>query len=74
MILRSKVENRGRRCSLGFLISWNGFTSTVTKEMLRGSHEETLIVPITGQDIRAAVREGSFTKTLLACWDKAVAL
>jgi hypothetical protein len=74
VILRAKVENRSRRCSLGFLISWNGFTGTVTKEMLRGSHEETLIVPITGQDIRAAVREGNFTKTLLARWDKAVAL
>lgn len=37
VIFREKLENRNRRSSLGFLISWNGFTSTVTKEMLRGS-------------------------------------
>ena len=69
-----KLENRNRRSSLGFLISWNGFTSTVTKEMLRGSREETLIVPITGEEIRAAVRNGDFLKELVACWDRAVTL
>src|SRR6185295_6406435 len=35
VIFREKLENRKRRCSLGFLISWNGFTTTVSKEMLR---------------------------------------
>ena len=55
VLFRPKIENRNGRCSLGFLISWNGFAGTVTKEMLRGSREETLIVPITGADIRAAV-------------------
>ena len=74
VIFREKVENRNRRCSLGFLISWNGFTSTVTKEMLRGSREETLIIPMTGEDIRTGVRDQAFTKTLLNCWDRAVAL
>ena len=33
--------NRNRRSSSDFLVSWNGFASTVTKEMLRGSREET---------------------------------
>jgi hypothetical protein len=74
VIFREKLENRKRRCSLGFLISWNGFARTVTKEMLRGSREETLIVPVTGQNIRAAVRSGAFLKELVACWDAAVAL
>jgi hypothetical protein len=74
VIFREKVENRNRRCSLGFLISWNGFADTVTKEMLRGTREETLIVPLTGQDIRAGVRDGDFAKVLLAAWDKAVTL
>lgn len=74
VIFREKLENRNRRCSLGFLISWNGFASTVTKEMLRGSREETLIVPITGQEIRMAVRSGELTRELLACWDRAVTL
>jgi hypothetical protein len=74
VIFHQKLENRNRRSSLGFLISWNGFTSTLTKEMLRGSREGTLIVPITGEDVRGAVRSGDFLKQLVACWDKAVTL
>jgi hypothetical protein len=70
----AKLENRSQRCTLGFLISWNGFSSTVTKEMLRGSREQILVVPMTGGDIRAAVRSGDFSKVLLECWDKAVNL
>jgi hypothetical protein len=69
-----KLENRSQRCTLGFLISWNGFSGTVTKEMLRGSRERILVVPITGEDIRSAVRSGDFAKTLLQCWDRAVNL
>lgn len=74
VIFREKLENRNRRCTLGFLISWNGFSTTVTKEMLRGSREDILIVPITGKDIRAAVRDSDFTKILVECWDRAVHL
>jgi len=74
VIFREKLENRNRRCTLGFLISWNGFATTVTKEMLRGSREDILIVPITGKEIRAAVREGDFMKILMECWDRAVHL
>lgn len=74
VIFREKIENRNRRCSLGFLISWNGFATTVTKEMLRGSREETLIVPVTGKDLRAAVRAGDFLRVLVECWDRAVHL
>ena len=74
VVFREKVENRTRRSSLGVLISWNGFTGAVTKEMLRGSREDTLIVPMTGGDIREAVRSRDFTATVLRCWDAAVAL
>ena len=74
VVFKEKIENRNRRCSLGFLISWNGFTDTVTKEMLRGSREDTLIVPLTGEDIRSAVRHGDFGRALLQAWDKAVTL
>lgn len=74
VVFREKLENRNRRCSLGFLISWNGFTSTVTKEMLRGSRDDTLIVPVTGEDIRVGVRSGNILKQLTRCWDSAVAL
>lgn len=74
VLFKQKVENRTRRCSIGFLISWNGFTVTVTKEMLRGSREDVLIVPITGEDIRHAVRTRDFAKVLSDAWDRAVAL
>jgi hypothetical protein len=72
VVFHSKLENRSQRCTLGFLISWNGFGDTITKEMLRGSREQILVVPITGEDIRSAVRSGDFAKTLLQCWDRAV--
>jgi hypothetical protein len=74
VLFQQKVENRNRRCSVGFLVSWNGFAVTVTKEMLRGSREDMLIVPITGEDIRHAVRTGSFTTVLLEAWERAVNL
>jgi len=74
VVFHAKMANRSRRCTLGFLISWNGFRETVTKEMLRGSREEILVVPLTGEDIRAAVRSTDFSKVLLQCWDRAVNL
>jgi hypothetical protein len=74
VLFREKIENRSQRCSLGFLISWNGFAGTITKEMLRGSRERALVVPITGEQIRAATRNGDFPRVLASCWDKAVNL
>lgn len=74
VVFHAKLENRSQRCTLGFLISWNGFSGTVTKEMLRGSREQILVVPITGEDIRSAVRSGDSVKILLQCWDRAVNL
>jgi hypothetical protein len=74
VVFLAKLENRSQRCTLGFLISWNGFKETVTKEMLRGSREQILVVPIAGEDIRTAVRSGDFVKVLLECWDRAVNL
>ena len=71
-LFRGKIENRTNRCSLGFLFSWNGFKETVNKEMLRGSRGRILIVPVIGQDIRAAVHDNNFADTLLSCWEKAV--
>lgn len=71
VLFKEKVENRSRRATLGFLISWNGFKTTLTKEMLRGSREEILIVPLTGKDIREAVRNDDFNAVLTRCWEKA---
>jgi len=74
VIFHEKLENRSERCSLGFLVSWNGFTSTVTKEMLRGSRERILVVPLTGAVIREAVRDGNFLIVMLREWQNAVNL
>ena len=52
----------------------NGFIETVTKELLRGSREDTLVVPMTGAELRAAIRDNNFHHVLLSAWDKAVAL
>lgn len=74
VIFKEKVENRKQRCSLGFLVSWNGFADTVTREMLRGSRENTLIVPLDGAAIRSAVRSNSFPDVLNDAWHRAVYL
>lgn len=71
---REKLLNRKGRCSLGFLVSWNGFADTVTKEMLRGSREGALVVPLDGAQIRRAVETSSFLKVLNAAWQTAIAL
>lgn len=72
VLFKQKIGNRSGRCSLGFLVSWNGFTRTVTKETLRDSREHSLVVPITGKQIRAAVREENFLQVLIASWEEAV--
>jgi hypothetical protein len=56
------------------LISWNGFAETVTSDMLRGSREDVLVVPLEGKDIRKAVRTGDFLNVLVESLDKAVNL
>jgi hypothetical protein len=72
VLFKEKIENRSNRCSIGFLISWNGFKSTVTKEMLRGSRETTLVVPMSGKEIRSAIRYNNFADVLASCWQQAV--
>jgi hypothetical protein len=74
VIFKEKIGNRSKRCSLGFLISWNGFAGTIYKEMLRGSREEILVVPIDGKAIRSAVKNGNFEQVLTKAWDDAVTL
>jgi hypothetical protein len=74
VIFKEKIENRKNRCSLGFLVSWNGFASTITKEMLRGSHDRVLIVPITGERLRSAVRSTDYIGMVLSAVGEAVHL
>lgn len=74
VIFKEKVENRSNRCTVGILVSWRGHKDTITKEMLRGSKETTLIVPITGKDIRKAVRDDCFQQVLVDAWQRAVTI
>lgn len=70
----AKIANRKQRARLGFLISWNGFSDTIPSEMLRGSREETLIVPLDGRAIEQAVKTGKFLPVLLTGWKSATHL
>ena len=70
--LYHKVLNRGRRCSIGFLISWNGFAETITTEMLRASRETPLIVPLDRKAIKDAVESGNFLDIISAARQKAL--
>ena len=49
---RSKLVNRFGLSHIGFLVSINGFRKTVTKEILRGSQAEFLVVPIDGNKLK----------------------
>lgn len=52
---RSKLVNRFGLSHIGFLVSINGFRKTVTKEILRGSQTEFLVVPIDGKKLKGLV-------------------
>jgi hypothetical protein len=68
VLFRQKVQNRNQRCTLGFLVSWNGFAGTIAKELLRGSRDEALILLLEGDHVRRAVRSGKFVDELVAAW------
>lgn len=70
VLFKEKLNNRRQRCTCGFLISWNGFAGTITKEQLRGSREDLLIIPVSGEDIRAAVLAGTFEAMAKTLWNK----
>jgi hypothetical protein len=74
VLFEKKIHNRRGRSSLGFLISWNGFTDTFKKEMLRGSHERPLVVPLDGDQIRSAAQRGTFPSLLASARRDAIFL
>lgn len=74
VVFLEKIRNRSQRATLGFLVSWNGFADTITKEMLRGAREEVLVVPLSGSDLRKAVRDKNFLDVIIKAWDAAVTI
>ena len=65
VLFRQKMINRGHRCSLGFLVSWNGFASTVYDEQLRGSQGEHLVGLLDRTIIETSVESGDFYSGLV---------
>jgi hypothetical protein len=63
---KDKLRNRAGRVSLGFLVSWNGFASTIEDSMLRGSEGNLVVVPLEGKHLREAVRDNTFAEMLEA--------
>lgn len=63
-LLEGKMRNRHGRCTVGFLVSWSGFTETTWREMLRLSRESHVIVCLTGNDIRCAALADDFPEFL----------
>ena len=70
VLFKEKLNNRRQRCSCGFLISWNGFAETITKELLRGSREEAFIILVSGENLRAAVLAGNFEAMAHTLWNQ----
>lgn len=65
VLFKEKIENRAGRCRLGFLICTETFADTVTKEMLRSSKTDLLVVPIDGEKLRQLVQSQNRNQLLL---------
>jgi len=65
VIFQQKIENRTGRCRLGFLICVDEFAETITKEMLRSSKSDLLVVPIDGAKLEQLVRSENRNQLLL---------
>ena len=64
VIFRSKLGNRFGLSHIGFLVSINGFRNTVTKEILRESQTEFLVVPIDGKMLKELVLSNNRSELL----------
>lgn len=65
VLFQKKIENRAGRCRLGFLICVEEFAETVTKEMLRSSKSDLLVVPIDGEKLRQLVQSQNRNQLLI---------
>lgn len=65
VLFKEKIENRAGRSRLGFLICVEEFAETVTKEMLRLSKSDLLVVPINGEKLQQLVESPNRNQLLL---------
>ncbi len=62
--LETKIRNRGGRCTVGYLVSWNGVTEDLQKERLRMSRGGHVVPVLTGEELTRALRQGTFPELL----------
>ena len=72
VIFKEKIRNRRSRSKLGFFVSWNGFTETFSKEDIRTSQGDILLVPITGEEIIEAFKSNSINTHIEKWWLTAI--
>ncbi len=72
VLFKTKLANRVGRVGCGFLVSWNGFAETISKEMLRGSAGDIVVVALSGSDLRNAVRDDKFGELLERRYEESV--
>ncbi len=65
VIFKEKLENRVGRCRLGFLICTEDFADTITREMLRSSKDDFLVVPINGNKLQQLVNSRNRSQLLI---------
>jgi hypothetical protein len=68
VVFQTKVKNRRGRCTVGFFIAWKGFARTVERELLRSSQDNSMLVLLTGAQIKSAIQSGAFTQLLDSAW------
>jgi hypothetical protein len=72
VVFYQKMVNRRQRCTLGFLVSWNGFAKTIPLEALRTSRDEPLVILLDGRQIAAAIKQGDFLDLVLKARREAI--
>ncbi|GAB6456418.1 DNA (cytosine-5-)-methyltransferase [Bacillus thuringiensis] len=72
VIFKNKIENRRGRVGVGFFVSWNGFSTTFTNEVLRTSKEEIVIIPVDGNQIKEAIDNGNIEEYIKVWYTEAV--
>jgi len=65
VLFKEKIENRAGRCRLGFLVCVEEFAETVTKEMLRSSKTDLLVVPIDDERLKQLVESQNRSQLLM---------
>lgn len=72
VVFKQKIVNRRGRAKIGFFISWNGFAETFTREDLRTSQNDILIIPVIDKEIIQAFNHGDVQRSIEEWWLKAV--